>query len=69
MQSVCPIHDGNLNYKLSFETEKLSFDKGKKINSNFHFNAVKKKLACCITSFFSYTLLACKVRRLVIKAN
>lgn len=41
MQSVCPIHDGNLNYKLSSETEKLSFDKGKKINSNFHFNAVK----------------------------
>lgn len=31
MQSVCPIHDGNLNYKLSFETEKLPFDKGKKI--------------------------------------
>lgn len=42
MQSVCPIHDGNLNYKLSFETEKLPFDKGKKKNSNFHFNAIKK---------------------------
>lgn len=42
MQSVCPIHDGNLNYKLSFETEKLPFDKGKKNNSNFHFNAIKK---------------------------